>query len=87
MTKKHFIRLAEYIRDSQQYAGVAFTNAQIAHLADFCHEANPRFNRQRWIGYIKGANGKNGGKPLPPKSHHYPPSSCTCSQCKQGAQS
>jgi hypothetical protein len=67
MTKKHFIRLAEYIRDSKQYAGVAFTDAQIAHLADFCHEANPRFNRERWIGYIKGENGKNGGKPLPPR--------------------
>ena len=61
MTKKHFIRLAEYIRDSQKYAGVAFTDAQINHLADFCHEANPRFNRERWIGYIKGENGKNGG--------------------------
>jgi len=68
MTKKHFIRLAEYIRDAEKYAAAPFTDAQVAHLADFCHEANPRFNRERWIGYIKGENGKNGGKPLPPRS-------------------
>jgi hypothetical protein len=87
MTKKHFIRLAEYIRDAAKYADAPFSDAQINHLADFCHEANPRFNRERWIGYIKGENGKNGGKPLPPKSHHHPSSSCACSQCRQGVQS
>ena len=62
MTKKHFIRFAEYIRDASKYADAPFSDAQINHLADFCHEANPRFNRERWIGYIKGENGKNGGK-------------------------
>ena len=54
MTKKHFIRLAEYIRDAAKYSDVPFTDAQINHLADFCHEANPRFNRERWIGFIRG---------------------------------
>jgi hypothetical protein len=67
MTKKHFIRLAEYIRDASKYSNSPFSDAQINHLADFCHEANPRFNRERWIGYIKGENGKNGGKPLAPR--------------------
>ena len=30
-------------------------------LTGYCHEQNPRFNRERWIGYIKGENGPNGG--------------------------
>jgi len=67
MTKKHFIRLAEYIKDAAKYADVPFTQAQINHLADFCHEANPMFKRERWLDYIAGNCGKNGGKPLPPK--------------------
>jgi len=31
-------------------------------LADFCESQNPKFNRERWLGYIAGTNGKNGGK-------------------------
>lgn len=30
-------------------------------LADFCKEQNPRFDRSRWVGYIQGENGLNGG--------------------------
>jgi hypothetical protein len=30
-------------------------------LADFCAAQNPKFNRERWLGYIAGTNGKNGG--------------------------
>jgi len=62
MSKKHFIKLADYIRESVKYADTPFTDAQIEHLADFCHEMNPNFNRERWIGYIKGANGPSGGQ-------------------------
>jgi hypothetical protein len=64
MTKKHFIALADAIRgmithddgSSLEYAEVVET------LADFCQEQNPNFNRERWLGYIAGTNGKNGGK-------------------------
>ena len=64
MTKRNFIELADLIkqyknRDRQS----RFTNAQILVLADFCASQNPNFNRDRWIRYIEGACGPNGGKP------------------------
>ena len=58
MTKKHFIRLAEYL----SHYDISFTQEQIEHLAAFCQEQNSNFNKSRWIGYIKGENGPNGGK-------------------------
>ena len=60
MTKKNFIRLADYLRDSKQYCE-PFTSAQIEHLANFCHEQNHNFKRERWIDYINGQCGRNGG--------------------------
>ena len=30
--------------------------------ADFCAAQNPRFNRARWLAYIAGECGPNGGK-------------------------
>ena len=30
-------------------------------LADFCQSQNSNFNRERWLGYIAGTNGPNGG--------------------------
>lgn len=68
MTKKHFIALADCIRDlkARDYvdfvAGRAFNEIQIEALANFCARQNSRFNRVRWICYIKGECGKNGGK-------------------------
>ena len=56
MTKKHFIALAEYAKE------VGLTEGQIRILADFCQSQNPNFNRERWLGYIAGTNGKNGGR-------------------------
>lgn len=61
MSKKHFIALAEYLRDTKQYCE-AFTPAQLEHLANFCHAQNGNFNRERWLGYIAGENGPSGGK-------------------------
>ena len=55
MTKQHFIALADTIRD------IGLTESQIMALANFCHKQNPRFKCDRWIGYIRGTNGKNGG--------------------------
>lgn len=58
MTKKNFIALADMIRSNIKW----FTPIEIQLLASFCEEQNPRFNRERWLGYIAGSNGKNGGK-------------------------
>jgi len=62
MTKKHFIALADSIRWWNRDSTEPFTEAQIAHLADFCKAQNGQFNRSRWLGYIAGENGKNGGR-------------------------
>ncbi len=60
MTKKHFIKLADYLRDTLGYCE-PFTEKQINHLSNFCHAQNPAFNRQRWFDYIAGKCGPNGG--------------------------
>ena len=56
MTKKHFIALAEYAKEA------GLTEGQKRILADLLAQQNPQFNRERWLGYIAGTNGKNGGK-------------------------
>jgi hypothetical protein len=56
VTKKHCIALADYARE------VGLTEGQQRILADLLAQQNPRFNRERWLGYIAGTNGKNGGK-------------------------
>ncbi len=61
MNKKHFIALAEYLRDTAGYCE-PFTDSQLEHLANFCHAQNASFKRERWLGYIKGANGPSGGR-------------------------
>jgi hypothetical protein len=62
MTKKHFIELADAIRDhNRYYPEDSFTPTQIGSLASFCHEQNPNFNRQRWLSYLAGDCGPNGG--------------------------
>jgi len=65
MTKKHFIALANHIKRHNDYAPGKFTAANISSLADFCGSQSPRFNRDRWIGYIKGENDSNGRKAKP----------------------
>jgi hypothetical protein len=67
MTKKHFIALADSIREHNKVMRVVFAERmtfnteQIDALADFCAQQNSNFNRERWLGYIAGTNGKNGG--------------------------
>lgn len=69
MTKRHFIALADAICEhnaalelrGERAAGKAFDHIQICTLADFCQSQNPQFMRERWLGYIAGTNGKNGG--------------------------
>lgn len=69
MTKKHFIELANRIKafnaplvDPARLLANDFTPNQIMVLADFCQSMNPRFDRQRWLDYIAGKCGPNGGK-------------------------
>lgn len=63
MTKKHFIELADAIREvNSDSSATPFTDWQVGALADFCQAQNPKFNRGRRLGYIAGTNGKNGGK-------------------------
>lgn len=61
MTKKHFIALADEIRMAEKQ-GVSFSYEQLGILADFCKAQNPMFNRDRWLTYIDGGCGPNGGK-------------------------
>jgi hypothetical protein len=59
MTKKHFIALADHLRNSGLSS--TFTQPVLDILADFCASQNPQFNRERWFGYIRGECGPNGG--------------------------
>lgn len=61
MTKKHFIELANLIKDDLN----DFTPNAIERLADFCQAQNPRFNRERWLDYLANKCGPNGGKVKP----------------------
>jgi hypothetical protein len=60
MSKKDFIALANAIREHNK-TGDAFTPSQLATLAVFCRQQNPDFKRERWLDYIAGLCGPNGG--------------------------
>lgn len=68
MSKKDFIALADAIRESAatgqgQLASevVLWSRNHLRVLADFMHTQNPRFNENRWFGYLYGECGPNGG--------------------------
>ena len=68
MTKKHFIQLADMIRERNYLPNGVPTNHEervqgyvIEMLAGFCESVNPEFKRDRWIDYIEGKCGPNGG--------------------------
>jgi hypothetical protein len=67
MTKKNFIALANCIISANSRCSVyvqdhlRFSDNQISKLADFCQSQNPNFNRERWLSYIAGECGSNGG--------------------------
>ncbi len=69
MTKKHFIALADALRRAEPTwcANGSDVPARIqwerdiVEIAGFCREQNPRFNTGRWLDYIKGKCGPNGG--------------------------
>ena len=65
MSRKQFVALADSIREHNRLANfngeTAFTLDQLAALARFCASVNPRFKRERWLDYIAGQCGPNGG--------------------------
>ena len=70
MTKKTFIALADSIREHNRIKRnvfganaerMCFNIEQVEALADFCQSQNSNFNRDRFLGYIAGTNGPNGG--------------------------
>ena len=59
MSKKDFVALADAVRaDNTAWH-------TIEALADFCRAQNPRFDRERWVGYITGKCGPSGGRIAP----------------------
>lgn len=66
MTQKHFIALADAIKAHNDRfgpaSGLRFGPEQLYVLAEFCAKQNPRFNWERWMSYIEGKCGPNGGK-------------------------
>ena len=64
MTKKNFIDLADAIRVFGENISLPADKISIpvSVLADFCATQNPNFDRNRWLDYIAGNCGKNGGK-------------------------
>jgi len=62
MSKKHFIELADKIRWANLHKGhEVFSQEAIEYLASFCASQNPMFNKSRWLAYIAGECGPNGG--------------------------
>ena len=67
MTKKHFIALADVIREHNGTTDDSmFEGAHLETLARFCEGQNPRFNTRRWLDYINGRCGPSGGRRKPP---------------------
>lgn len=69
MTKKHFIALADRINETKDI--VKFSTFHLGVLADFCKSQNPHFNEERWLSYIAGECGPNGGTIKPPRKPRY----------------
>lgn len=65
MSKKDFIALADFIRDHNRQSpfnvGLPFDDNHLDVLSAFCRSRNSRFNWNRWIDYIYGRCGPNGG--------------------------
>lgn len=62
MTKKHFIALADVIKHyNRNQRRRVFTRDQMVVLAQFCMSQNRGFNMERWLDYIAGKCGPNGG--------------------------
>jgi len=63
MSKKHFIALADRIKEHNRTCnhGEQFSDEQLDTLAAFCRSQNSNFKTDRWLDYIAGKCGPNGG--------------------------
>lgn len=60
MSKKHFIAMADAVRVMLRDGNITWGGVE--QLADFNRSQNYNFKRDRWLDYISGKCGKNGGK-------------------------
>ena len=58
MTKKDFIALADALRT---LGPDDHNQVTLDTIADFCAAQNPQFKRARWLDYVAGKCGPNGG--------------------------
>jgi hypothetical protein len=61
MSKKDFIALADEVKRAKGTPN-EFSQCQLTIIADFCQSQNCAFMYDRWMDYINGECGKNGGK-------------------------
>jgi hypothetical protein len=77
MTKKHFIALADYIKWHNNEARAfphthkPFKPSHLDTLMKFCRSQNGNFSNGRFLGYIAGECGSNGGAIKPPSKPRY----------------
>jgi len=63
MTKKHFIALADTLRIELKGELHPEDFQMVCNcLSGFCKSQNSSFKQERWIGYINGWCGPNGGR-------------------------
>ena len=63
MTKQHFISLANTLIGFREVWGDSPEfRALLVMLANWCQDQSPRFDKQRWLGYIEGKVGPSGGR-------------------------
>jgi hypothetical protein len=60
ITKKYLIAVGQLIKDARGTSD-EFSTSQIHSMASMFRRHNPRFSRERWIGFVMGVNGPNGG--------------------------
>ena len=66
ITKNDIIRIADVIKDlsptDDKYKNIITTPMEIAlEFADMLEQGNPNFKRQRFLEYVEGVCGPNGG--------------------------
>ena len=66
MTKKHFIALADALKESRPIMPLDSDKGRqwckdVHTIGDCLDRANPQFNRERWLDYIEGKCGPSGG--------------------------
>ena len=62
MSKQDFVALADAIREHNRYEDMPkFTEDHLNTLILFCRRQNSAFMQDRWMDYIAGKCGKNGG--------------------------